>query len=49
MNYFIHVKTSDKSVIYPPHRKIIVTDLNSIDFSEYTPSHFVKRLVQLNI
>ena len=27
----------------------MVIDLNSIDISEYRTSHFVKRLVQLNI
>ena len=49
MKYFTHAKTPDKYVIYSPHTKIIVTDLNSIDISEYRSSHFVKLLVQLNI
>ena len=39
MNYFTHVKTPDKYVIYSPHTKIIdlidLIDLNSIDISEY--------------
>ena len=49
MNYFTHVKTPDKQVVHSPHTKIIVTDLNSIDISEYRLSPFVKRLVQLKI
>ena len=49
MNYFTHVETPDKEVIYSPHTKIIIIDLNSIDISECTLSHFVKLLVQLNI
>ena len=49
MNYFTHVEIPDKKVIYLPHTKIIVIDLNSIDISEYRSSHFVKLLVQLNI
>ena len=49
MNYFTHVETPDKYVIYSPHTKIIVIDLNSIDISEYRTSHLVKLLVQLNI
>ena len=49
MNYFTHVEIADKQVIYSPHTKIIVTDLNSIDISEYRSSHFIKILVQLNI
>ena len=40
MNYFILLKSKPK---------IIVIDLNSIDISEYRPSHFVKLLVQLKI
>ena len=49
MNYFTHGETPDKKVIYSPHTKVIVIDLNSIDISEYRSSHFVKLLVQLNI
>ena len=49
MNYFTHVETPDKYVIYSPHTKIILIDLNSIDISEYRTSHLVKLLVQLNI
>ena len=49
MNYFTHVETPDKEVIYSPHTKIIIIDLNSIDISKYTLSHFLKLLVQLNI
>ena len=49
MNYFTHVETPDKYVIYSPHTKIIVIDLNLIDISEYRSSHIVKLLVQLNI
>ena len=47
MNYFTHVKSPE--VLYSPHTEIIVIDLNSIDISEYTLSHFVKLLAQLNI
>ena len=49
MNYFTHVETPDKQVLYSPHTKIIVIDLDSIDISEYRLSHFVKLLGQLNI
>ena len=49
MNYFTPVEIPDKYVLYSPHTKIIVIDLNSIDISEYRSSHFVKLLVQLNI
>ena len=49
MNYFTHVETPDKKVIYSPHTQIIVIDLNSIDISEYRSSHFIKLLLQLNI
>ena len=45
MNYVTHVETPDKYVIYSPHAKIIVIDLNSICISEYRSSHFVKLLV----
>ena len=34
MNYFTHAETPDKYVIYSPHTKIIVIDLNLIDISE---------------
>ena len=47
MNYFTRVKSHE--VLCSPHTEIIVIDLNSIDISEYTLSHFVKLLVQLNI
>ena len=49
MNYFTHVETPDKYVLYSPHTKIIVINLNSIDISEYRTSHLVKLFVQLNI
>ena len=49
MNYFTHVETPDKYVIYSLHAKTIVIDLNSVDISEYRSSHFVKLLGQLNI
>ena len=49
MTYFTHVEFTDKYVIYSPHTKIIVIDLNSIDISEYRSPDFVKFLVQLNI
>ena len=48
MNYFNHVETPAKKVIYSPHAKIVI-DLNSIDVSEYRSSPFVKLPVQLNI
>ena len=44
MNYFTHVETSDKKVIYSRHTKIIVIDVNSIDISKYRSSYFVNFL-----
>ena len=45
MNYFTHVETPDKYVLYSSHTKIIVINLNSIDISEYRTSHLVKLFV----
>ena len=44
MNYFTHVETPVKEVIYARHTKIIVIDLNSIDICKHRSSHFVNFL-----
>ena len=44
MNYFTHVETPVKEVIYSRHTKIIVIDLNSIGIYNYKLSHFVNFL-----
>ena len=55
MNYFTHITIllmskplTSKLYTHLAHTKIIVIDLNSIDY-EYRSSHFVKLFVQLNI